>query len=411
MVECIRVYHQSLPGLAEDLVRNGSLALMLIDISPFIAIEEQYGTQTYSLVRQRLYDLIEDRAGQDYPKENVLALDDPGGLRILIFLDPDQHATPIFYDHLEALRIRMMRSLVPKLQRTAFPYLKNPPRISIGYALGICNSLVDPNHTILRIIREALERAEWQHHTEEMENMYQLRDLILKEKVRTLYQPIVSLADGKPFGFEALSRGAADSAFHSANDLFDSAIRHHLLVELDRVCRNRAVLYSNRIPGNAKLFVNTLPATMRDPEFQGQHLISMLERARINPDRIVIEITEKMVIDNLSLFQDAMSYFTDLGMSLAVDDVGSGYSGLETVGKLKPSYLKIDMALVHDVHTSMVNREILKGILLLGRGMGAEVIAEGIENAEELETVRAIGCEYGQGYLFGKPSEMLKEKV
>ena len=188
--------------------------------------------------------------------------------------------------------------------------------------------------------------------------------------------------------------------------MFDAAIKHHLLVELDRVCRKKALLFSNRLPARSKVFVNTLPATIRDPEFQGKHLVELLERANITPDRIVIEITEKLVIDNLSLFQDAMAYFTDLGMSLAVDDVGSGYSGLETIGKLKPSYLKVDMSLVQGVHTSMINREMLKAIISLGRGIGAKVIAEGIEVPEELKTLRTIGIDYGQGYLLGRPDLM-----
>jgi EAL domain-containing protein (putative c-di-GMP-specific phosphodiesterase class I) len=112
------------------------------------------------------------------------------------------------------------------------------------------------------------------------------------------------------------------------------------------------------------------------------------------------------VIDNLSLFQDAMNYFTNLGMALAVDDVGSGYSGLETIGKLKPSYLKVDASLIHDVHASKVNREMLKAIVLLGKGIGAKVIGEGIQTGEELNALRKLGINYGQGYLLGRPQLM-----
>jgi EAL domain-containing protein (putative c-di-GMP-specific phosphodiesterase class I) len=292
------------------------------------------------------------------------------------------------------------------LLRTALPYLKHPPHISIGFALGINNPLIDPHHIILRIIREALDHAKWQRYTEETESLQQLRETILNEQVITLYQPIVGMRDGKPHGYEALSRGSAGTVFQSADNLFDTAIKHHLLVELDRVCRKRALFFSSRLPSGAKVFINALPATMHDPEFQGQHLIDSLERSSITPDRIVIEITEKLVIDNLSLFQDAMTYFTDLGMSMAVDDVGSGYSGLETISKLKPSYLKLDMALVHDVHASTVNREMLKSIISFARGIGAKVIAEGIENSEELKALYAIGIDYGQGYFLGRPELM-----
>jgi len=276
----------------------------------------------------------------------------------------------------------------------------------MGYGIGIYNPLLDPHHIVLRVIREAVERARWQRQTDDMESLQQLRETIINEQVVTLDQPIVGIRDEKPMGFEALSRGNSYCAFQSADELFDAAIRHHLLVELDRICRKRALFFSNRLPAGVKVFVNTLPATIRDPEFQGQFLIDSLGQAGITPDRIVIEITEKLVIDNLSLFQDSMNYFTSLGMALAVDDVGSGYSGLETIGKLKPSYLKVDASLTHGLHDSVVNRETLKSILLLGRGIGAKVIAEGIENADELKALRAIGIDYGQGYFLGRPKAM-----
>jgi EAL domain-containing protein (putative c-di-GMP-specific phosphodiesterase class I) len=403
MVESIRTYQEHLPILTEELVRNGNLSLVLLDVSPFSAIEEQYGMRTYALVRQRLFSLLKEQSGKDFRKEDILALEDTGGLRILLFLSPRRQPSTNYYESLETLRLRLSSVLIPKLLRTALPYLRTPPRIPIGFGLGIYNPLIDPHHIILRIIREALDRAEWQYRSEQMENMKRLKEVILREEVITLYQPIVDLHDEKPMAYEALSRGNAGTAFQSADDLFDTAIKNHLLVELDRVCRKKALMFSNRLPAKAKIFINTLPATMRDPEFQGKHLIDSLERACMNPDRIVIEITEKLVIDNLILFQDAMSYYTDLGMSLAVDDVGSGYSGLETIAKLKPSFLKIDISLIHDIHTSVVNREMLKAIVALGRGIGAKVIAEGIEIPEELRVIQDIGVDYGQGYLLGRP--------
>jgi EAL domain-containing protein (putative c-di-GMP-specific phosphodiesterase class I) len=406
MTLSIRTYYEHLPRLTEELTRNGHLSLILLDVSPFSIIEEQYGIQTYTLVRQRLFDLLTEQSGKDYRKEDILALEEPGGLRILLFLSPQRHGGDISHKILDSLRLRLKGSLMPKLLRTAFPYLKNPPHISMGFSMGIHNPLIDPHHIVLRIIREALDRAQWQYRTDEIETMQRLRETIVNEQIITLYQPIVGMHDKRVMGYEALSRGGTGSGFQSPDELFDAAIRHHLLVELDRVCRKKALLFSARLPGKSKVFINTLPATMRDPEFQRKHLIASLEQACITPDQIVIEITEKLVIDNLSLFQDAMAYFTELGMVLAVDDVGSGYSGLETIARLGPSFLKIDMALIHEVHESMVNREIIKAILSLGHGIGAKVIAEGIETVEEYNELCAMGIDYGQGYFLGRPAIM-----
>src|SRR6185436_2575697 len=121
------------------------------------------------------------------------------------------------------------------------------------------------------------------------------------------------------------------------------------------------------------------------------------------PDRIVIEITEKLVIENYSLFREAMAYFTDLGMSFAVDDVGAGYSGLEAIARLKPAFLKIDTMLVRDVHSSLVNREMVKAIISMGQGIGATVIAEGIQTQEEAGALLKMGVNYGQGFYLARP--------
>jgi EAL domain-containing protein (putative c-di-GMP-specific phosphodiesterase class I) len=406
MSESIRLYTEHLPTLTQELTASRSLALILIDVSPFGAIEEAYGSPTYNLVRSLLFDLFIAQSGREFRKEDIVALEQPEGLRILLFVGPKRECRACSYKDLDAIRVRMMHSLVPTLIRTAFPYLKNPPQIDIGYAIGVYNPLLDPHHIVLRIIREAVERAKWQHATDEMESLQQLRETILNEHIVTLFQPIIGMHDDVPMGFEALSRGSSSSAFHSANELFDAAIRHRLLVELDSICRKRALIASSRLPGQPKVFINTLPATIRDPEFRGHHLIDSLEHAGLTPDRIVIEITEKLVIDNLGLFQESMNYFTSLGVALAVDDVGSGYSGLETIGKLKPSYLKLDASLIHGVHESVVNREMVKAILLLGRGIGAKVVAEGIETADELRALREIGVDYGQGYFLGRPKTM-----
>jgi EAL domain-containing protein (putative c-di-GMP-specific phosphodiesterase class I) len=402
MTESIRIYHEHLPELSQKLAGDGSLALVLLDASLFGAIEEQYGTQAYKEVRRHLFHLVAAQSGKDFRREDILALDEPGGLRILLFLSRQRKEPSDMYENLEALRLRLVDTLLVKLSRTALPYLKNPPHIATGVSLAIHNPLLDSHRIIMRGIREALAYSQWRRQTEEMEVMHQLRIIILQEKLETVYQPIVGIQNREPLGFEALSRGGP-GGFRSADSLFDAAIRHQLLIELDRVCRKRALIHANRLPAEAKIFINTLPATIRDPEFRGQYLVDLLGQAGLAPERIVIEITEKLVIANLSLFQEAMSYFTDLGTSLAVDDVGAGYSGLETIARLKPAYLKVDASLVRDVNSSPINREMLKAIVSLGNGIGAKVIAEGIQTYAELEALAAIGIKYGQGFYLGRP--------
>jgi len=384
--------------------------MLVFDFSPFGLIEEQYGSQTHGSVLKRVFQLFEEHRGKDFRKTDTLALDEPEGLHLMLFMDRRRKSTPVTPQNIRTVRGRLQDMLMPKLTRAALPYLKAIPKINLGQGLAIYNPMIHPSRQVSRAFHSALQSGALQRQTEDLFVLERLQDIILKQRVVTSYQPIVQIEDKKLHGYEALSRGAPGTGLQTADLLFSAAGDNHLMVELDRLCRRKALLASDRLPPDVKIFVNTLPATIRDPEFQGKHLIEFLDQAKITPDRIVIEITEKLVIDNYSLFHDAMSYFTDLGMILAVDDVGAGYSGLETIARLRPGYLKIDISLVRDVHTSVVNREMIQAIMSMGAGIDAKVIAEGIQTDEELTTLAKMGVEYGQGYYLGRPDSGFRDK-
>jgi EAL domain-containing protein (putative c-di-GMP-specific phosphodiesterase class I) len=404
MSEPILPYHERVGDLAKELAERGSLGIVTIDASSLGVIEYQYGAEAYEEVRRRVFKLLLEQQGKDYRTGDVLTLNEPRGLCFILFLERKRRRTlPLTTADLKAARARLVSSLVPNLARTAFPYLKVAPRIDLGYGVAIHNPLVHPERIFSRALRDGLSLAAYQRRGEELQVLERIQDIILRERVITAYQPILRLKDKTVLGFEALSRGSRGTGLEQADALFGAATAHELLLELDRLCRARALLSSGRIPSNAKLFVNTLPATIRDPQFRGKPLIDFLDRAQVSPERIVIEITEKLVIENYSLFRETMAYFTDLGMAFAVDDVGAGYSGLESIARLKPAFLKIDTVLVRDVHSSLVNREMVKAIISLGEGIGSTVIAEGIHTDEEVQALQSMGVEYGQGYFLARP--------
>ncbi len=367
MPEPIPSYYERLPDLDRELTERGSLGVLVLDATPLGTIEDGYGLQAYEEVRQRVFTIIEESRGKDYRAGDILCLERPRGLRLLFLLDRKRRRNvPLSVADLRAARARVMSSLVPNLSRAAFPYMKPAPRLDVGHGLAIYNPLLHPGRMVERAFEEALAQASHQRRADELLVLERLQDVLLRERVVTAYQPILRMKESTILGFEALSRGPRGSGLDTADALFGAAAKNGLDVELDRLCRRRALLSSGRIPSNAKIFVNTLPATMRDPQFRGQALIDFLDRAQVAPDRIVIEITENLVIENYLMFREDAGLLPDLGMAFAVDDVGAGYSGLESIAKLKPSYLKIDKALVRDVHASVVNRAMVKAIIALG---------------------------------------------
>jgi EAL domain-containing protein (putative c-di-GMP-specific phosphodiesterase class I) len=400
----IAPYHDLLQELGAQMAERGSLGLILVDVSGLQAIEEEYGSDAYAEVRQRVLRILSEQRGKDYRASDIVAVDEPGGLRFVFFLDKKRRkSVPVSVADLKAARNRFPTAILPSLGRAAFPYLKTAPRIDLGYGVAVHNSLITPKRIIDRALRDAAESAALERRADELQTLEKLQDLLVRERVVTAYQAIMRMPDRSVMAYEALSRGAKGSGLESAGALFGAAEDHGYLVELDRLCRSRALLSSSRIPATARIFVNTLPTTIRDPFFKGKPLIDFLDKASVAPNRIVIEITEKLVIENYNLFRETMAYFTDLGMNFAVDDVGAGYSGLEAIARLKPAFLKIDMALVRDVHVSQVNREMCKAIISLGHGTGAAVIAEGIQTEDEFAALLEMDVDYGQGFLLARP--------
>jgi len=192
--------------------------------------------------------------------------------------------------------------------------------------------------------------------------------------------------------------------------LFGVADKTNLSFELDRLCRRKALTNLSGLSSEQKVFVNTFPATMHDPEFKGQSLESLLKTTGLRGDNIVFEVTELVAIENYDLFQKQQNYFSDLGFGLAVDDIGSGYGSLEAIAHLKPQFIKVDICIIRDIHKNPVKQELLKAVADIGRKIKAKILVEGVETQDELDIVREFKIDYAQGFLLGRPAPQLLPK-
>jgi EAL domain-containing protein (putative c-di-GMP-specific phosphodiesterase class I) len=119
--------------------------------------------------------------------------------------------------------------------------------------------------------------------------------------------------------------------------------------------------------------------------------------------RVVLEVTERVSLDNLSKVREKVAALRELGFRVALDDLGAGYAGLTSFTLLEPEFVKLDMSLVRDVHQSSVKQKIIRAMVLLCRDTGKQIIAEGVESAGERDQLIELGCDLLQGYFFAKP--------
>jgi len=400
----IATYREKFDDIRQMLVEHQSLALLYIDASGLSTIEQEYGSQVYEDVLRLLTNLITEMRGQQTRMEDLVTINEKHGDVFLVFLSKKREERPFGRGDLEHLADRIHRYLSKRIYRMTCSYLRGRPKVSIGFGLVLHNPMINEERLILKLIEEARRMSEFQAYRFDVKNKEFLQEIILKEDIRTVFQPIVNMREPSILGYEALARGPKGTEFESPYMLFDIAMESDLMFELDRLCRRKALMSAAELGPEHKLFVNTLPMTIRDPGFHDHAMIELLDNMKLDPSRIVLEVTERMAIENYDLFLEAMNYFTDIGFGVAVDDMGAGYSGLEKVVHLKPAYLKFDLLMVREIDTSFVKREMLKAISSLANNVGAHVVAEGIETEKELLTLLDLGITYGQGFLFSRPS-------
>lgn len=219
-----------------------------------------------------------------------------------------------------------------------------------------------------------------------------IRNLLTPGGVRSVFQPLVRIADGRAIGYEALSRAAADPACPPDRWLAD-ADELGLRIEVELACLQAAAEHG-RPPGGALLFVNVSPRVLLDPRF---------EPVRATLPAHVIELTEHEPVEDYGQLLDALAPCLADGALLAIDDVGSGYASMAHVMRLAPAFMKIDRALIAGIDSNPQQRSLVSALVAFARSTHATAIAEGVETGAELEVLRELQVDVAQGYLLARP--------
>ena len=232
-------------------------------------------------------------------------------------------------------------------------------------------------------------------------------EAVLEQKaIRPVFQPIISLRDGSVLGHEALSRITDQSIMCSIEKLFGFAVKGNKIWALECLCRRKAlseIFKKSKKPYKNKLFLNTSPSIIYDMKFRAGFTKEYLSEYSAQTDQIVFEVTEREAVTDLKGFVSVIDHYKSQNYRIAIDDVGSGYSGLNLVCDIQPHYIKIDMNIVRNLHKSNIKSAVVKGLVELSNLTNIKLIAEGIEDPEELEALVQLGVHYGQGYLIGYP--------
>ena len=399
----------SLPPLAHvfDRIEAGfaggnDLGLLYCCVLQHGNVERTAGWKAYETVVHEIQAFLSGYRSRRMRSSDLLVEPTIQGNAFVLLLGPPRRGRSLDQADLARVRARVKRGLREHLAS----HLPKETSEEFGCYVGASRMRPDPAVTLERVVYRSLEEAFADalrdRDVEVRRHALQLHRVLELGLVHAVYQPVVDVIDLRVVGYEALTR-VAPGRFENTDLLFKAATENDSLWSLERLCRRKALEGLPELGAEELLFLNVQPDALYDPELRDISFLDRLGEAGLHPGRIVLEMTEHSAVRDFPAFRRTLHYFRSNGFRLAMDDVGSGYSGLQAIAELAPDFIKADMTLVRDVHRNSIKRELIATIRRFSDSTGITLIAEGVETQDELKSLRELGVRCAQGFLFARP--------
>jgi len=384
------------------LKESHQLGLLSISVLQNERGEQTLGWQGYeSLVRSVAAFLLEIKKvalrRDDYVSEVMIS-----GNAFVILLSQPRGRKGVAYSDIDKVRHRVAARLERYVRDRLPAELQETFGLYVGCTLLAQNASVRFERLVYSALEQAFTDSLQQRRKEQHDASLKLKMILKAEAVHPVYQPVVDLLERRIVGFEALTRVPPDT-FAGPDQLFKAAYENDSVWKLERLCRDRAIRSARGLGEEQLLFLNMEPDSIHDPALRSEATFALLRDANLKPSQVVLEMTEHSAVRDFTSLRQLLSYLQFHGFRLAVDDVGSGYSGLKSIAEIKPDFIKIDMALIRDIHQHPIKQDLTGTITRFSTSSGITLIAEGVEVVEELRCLQSLGVRYAQGYLFARP--------
>jgi EAL domain-containing protein (putative c-di-GMP-specific phosphodiesterase class I) len=387
------------------------LGVIYLQVGKFFGFEELFGWEHYDRVLSAVSEVLQDdvRASRLSSFVHSIRFSGADGFFILYDLPmPPASGKGRLPTTLEEETARLRTSVGRRLRQTFEGQTADFITILGSSLTAIDNARVRPSRHVVRTLQEAVKIVAQRQTSEKAELFAGLKGVIGKRQLRPAFQPVRHLPDGAIMGYEALIRGPQGTNLEPPTMLFAIAHENEMGVELETLCLETIFANIPRAVGERRLFVNASAMLLRHPIFLDERNLAGINRSHGD---VVVEISEKEMVRDYEAFQDVLQLVRRAKMKIAIDDAGSGYSGLETILHLKPDYIKVADSLVRNIHNDPIKREIIMSLAAIGHRIGAELIAEGVEVEAERKTLVDLEVAFGQGYLLGKPAFQVSSRA
>jgi EAL domain-containing protein (putative c-di-GMP-specific phosphodiesterase class I)/CheY-like chemotaxis protein len=392
-----------LDRMKEMLIDQGEMGIVFIDIEQFEDIEAEYGWAFFDEFLRRVAEVIVKEARVRFRNATVTC-HRAGGSSFYVFFETRGH--DLSQENALEVSSNELREHLATALRKRFPNMQSG---QIGFFVGTARLDYQPQIRLERqiyagmlVAANAVRDAEQQR---KRQLTKELRDIIRRKRITTLFQPIVRARESTIFGYEMLTRGPANSSFRNSDMLFSFARETKLAWALEVVALEGALRRLREVDlGDRKFLLNLEAEMFEESEFRIHEMISFFAE---NRGHFVFELTERAAIEDYAKFRVLLDEFREKGIEVAIDDAGSGYASLEAIAALSPDYLKITKSLISTVADEPIKQDLVRMLVDLASKTGAQTLAEGIETVEEYEACRELGIDLMQGYYLAHPHEKL----
>jgi EAL domain-containing protein (putative c-di-GMP-specific phosphodiesterase class I) len=399
-------FGESFDTIAARFDQHGALGLLQLRCPDLAGIEQEYGNDARLAVYGRLSAIARGLSEHHLDIDDIAVSGEPGFDEILVLVFREHVDARFYREELPSFERAFRKELDGRGPKILYPYARRSARVVSGVAAALRNPKLSVETQIRTALDEAREDADLNARSEARARRRRILDVVLDRQITSVYEPIVTVESKTVHGYEALARGPAGTDLYPPLVLFGLAEEEGLVFELDCLCRASGLKGAVGLPGGTQLFLNIRPTTIHDPNFRAERLIRTLHECELSPSDVVFEVSEQESISNFEAFKEIRDYYRDLGFRFALDDTGAGYAGLEALVEISPDYIKVDRSFVSGVDLDPVRRTMLGALQTVAEKTGAQLIAEGLDTLEELETLEELGIPFGQGWLFGKPTPL-----
>ncbi len=431
-------YHQDVP--LKILLEEGAVSFLSISGTKLRSIALEYGNEAYLKMQTCFQDILYDLWGSpgSFRREDILMRKSPLSNDYLMFLQrtrtsatiPAPGVTEKLANRI-AFRIQTAlweEFLKAEKDRRIPDCLHTIPEISVGYATAINNHCENPESVLEMAIEKSFETAKLQQkrvldrqrevmqtliHSPDIlypnyQAVFNLQKISKQDAATAKNEKTIAHLTNQLIGFESLIRVRKeriepllrqdgliymDSKILRPDILFQIAHSTTISLELDQACLKQALKSSTQLSG--KLLINILPRNL-------YYILSILP-LKESKRQIIFEVSESESIQNFDLIMRLSKELKKMNMSIAADDFGKGYAGLERILRIEPELIKLDRALIQNIHQEKIKRSYVKGLVAASQDSNATILAEGVECWEEAEVLQAMGVDLIQGFLLHMP--------